>query len=557
MSSAKNGGTVGKGAIILLLSSVIVKLIGAFFKIPLASDKVLGDLGFGYFSVAYDIFTPIYTVATAGFPVAISKILSNLAAKESDIAVKPMFFAARRLLFTSGIIFSALFALVVLIFTWASDGDGYSLYPVLAVAPSVLFCFAASAYRGYYEGVGSMGRVAASNVIEALGKLILGLGFAYVTVKVTQSFALAATAAISGVAVGSLLAAVYLHLIFKYRQKNNCRTGNVLCTHTVKALSAVFLPIALASLSGCIVSLIDALTVRSLLFSLFKSSPGVLKDSYSQLVAEMGMAVTDSEIATALYGIRSKAYTLVNLVPTFTVAIGISAIPILSQLFAKGDKSNLIKNINSVLKLISVIAFPAGVGMLCMSNRIMYLLYGVDASAEIGGGILRIYSAAVIFAGFTLPVGCALQAVGRQRTVLVNVIIGVGFKLAGNIILCSVPQINVYGAVYSTVICYGVMLALHLLALLRLTGSLPDKNSVLIKPFVAACLCGIAAYSVAKLSDSSVVTALAIIIAAVVYVVCLLLFNTFKDEEIADFPFGNQILRLKNKKKMKNFPKIR
>lgn len=549
MSSREKAATLHKGAAILLLASVAVKLIGAFFKIPLASDKILGDLGFGYFSVAYDIFTPIYTVATAGFPVAISKMLSDLAAKENDTDVNPTFFAARRLLFTSGIILSALFALAVLVLTWVTDSEGYSLYPVLAVAPSVLFCFVASSYRGYYEGIGSMGRVAVSNVIEALGKLILGLGLAYVTVKITENFALAAATAISGVAVGSLLSAVYLHLVFKYRQKKTCRSGNKLSSHTVKTLSAVFLPIALASLSGCIVSLIDALTVRNLLSSLFESSPVILNDSYSQLVSEMGMSVTHSETATALYGIRSKAYTLVNLVPTFTVAIGISAIPILSQLFAKNDKPKLIKNINSVLKLTSVIAFPAGVGIFCMSNRIMYLLYGMDASAVIGGEILRIYSAAVIFAGFTLPLGCILQAIGKHRTVLVNVVIGVGFKLAGNIILCSVPGINIYGAVYSTVICYGVMLLLHTLALLRLTGPLPDKACVLIKPFASACLCGIAAYCVAKLDETSLITAFAILTAAVVYAICLLAFNTFDDEEIADFPLRRRFCALKIRKK--------
>ena len=57
-------------SLILLVSTVLVKIIGAAFKIPLATNTFLGDLGFGYFSVAYDLFTPFYTLAVSGLPSA-------------------------------------------------------------------------------------------------------------------------------------------------------------------------------------------------------------------------------------------------------------------------------------------------------------------------------------------------------------------------------------------------------------------------------------------------------------------------------------------------------
>ena len=47
------------GTAVLLVSAVLVKLIGALFKIPLSSAHCLGDEGFGYFSSAYDLFSPI------------------------------------------------------------------------------------------------------------------------------------------------------------------------------------------------------------------------------------------------------------------------------------------------------------------------------------------------------------------------------------------------------------------------------------------------------------------------------------------------------------------
>ena len=67
----KKQSNIQNGAAILLLTAVITKVIGALFKIPLASAACLGDIGFGYFSSAYDLFSPIYSLAVAGLPVTL------------------------------------------------------------------------------------------------------------------------------------------------------------------------------------------------------------------------------------------------------------------------------------------------------------------------------------------------------------------------------------------------------------------------------------------------------------------------------------------------------
>ena len=70
----KSKGTQGfiKGALVLGIANFIVKIIGALFKVPLIN--LIGDDGSGYFNVAYQIYTFMFIIATAGFPVAISKI---------------------------------------------------------------------------------------------------------------------------------------------------------------------------------------------------------------------------------------------------------------------------------------------------------------------------------------------------------------------------------------------------------------------------------------------------------------------------------------------------
>ena len=63
------------GAAVLALSTAVVKIIGACYKIPLGN--LIGDAGFGYFTTAYDIYSVLLMVATTGLPVAMSRMISE------------------------------------------------------------------------------------------------------------------------------------------------------------------------------------------------------------------------------------------------------------------------------------------------------------------------------------------------------------------------------------------------------------------------------------------------------------------------------------------------
>lgn len=64
-----------EGALILGVSGVVTRLIGAFFKIPLGN--LLGGSGMGAFTVAYQIYSALFLLSTAGLPVAISKMVAE------------------------------------------------------------------------------------------------------------------------------------------------------------------------------------------------------------------------------------------------------------------------------------------------------------------------------------------------------------------------------------------------------------------------------------------------------------------------------------------------
>ena len=63
------------GAAILAAAVAVVKIIGAFYKLPL--NMAIGAEGYSYFTTAYDIYAVMLLISTAGLPVAVSRMISQ------------------------------------------------------------------------------------------------------------------------------------------------------------------------------------------------------------------------------------------------------------------------------------------------------------------------------------------------------------------------------------------------------------------------------------------------------------------------------------------------
>ena len=539
-----------RGALLLLCSAVIVKLIGALFKIPLSSKYCLGDLGFGYFSSAYDLFTPFYALAMAGLPVAVSKTVSEYLAKGRYGEVRQMLKVSRRVYLAAGLICFLCLSAIIYPFSKLTDSTGAGIYSLFAMTPSVVFCCLMSSYRGYYQGLNNMLPTAVSELLEALCKLVLGFGFGFFTVKITGDVAFGAAAAILGITVGTAVSTFYLKLY--YRIKGDGISPDKLSGSPIlggrsaaKALILIAVPVALASLAGNIALIIDALTVRRQLSALDEGSFNIIREMYAYSVADYNktavLPITNGQLSALLYGIRGKAYTLFNLVPTLTTVIGVSAVPVIAGLNAEKDYKALNRNLNSALKLVSLISLPAGIGLFVASDRIMELLYDSAASVEIGAPLLKIFGIAAVFAGIAIPLTGILQAMGKQKTALINIGAGAAVKLIIGMLTVAVPEINVNGAALGTLACYAVIFVLHTAVLLKSQEVTLDIKTVFLKPLVAALLCGVAAQMVLYIGNSFFITTLAILAAVLVYMICLILLKTLAEEDLMSLPQSERL----------------
>ena len=122
-----------EGAAVLVIAHLVVKVIGACFKIPLAN--VLQETGMAYFNRAYSLYAAIFVMATAGLPVAVSKMVAESITKQNFAESKKILRAAIWLLTIIGIIGTGILFFGARLFADAVNSPG-SYLSIVAISVS-------------------------------------------------------------------------------------------------------------------------------------------------------------------------------------------------------------------------------------------------------------------------------------------------------------------------------------------------------------------------------------------------------------------------------------
>lgn len=205
------------GAAILALGVIIMKILGALYKIPLSN--ILRDAGYGYFNAAYSIYFVMLTISSAGLPVALSRIISERGGDENQ-ALRSKIFKVSLISFTAiGIVLASFACLIPDTLARVLLTKPESARSIEALAPSILFVCMLSAFRGYIQGHSDMKPTTWSQIIEVLAKVIVGLILAKLILSKTGDVALAAAGAMFGVSAGSLASLIYIIFAYFRRKK--------------------------------------------------------------------------------------------------------------------------------------------------------------------------------------------------------------------------------------------------------------------------------------------------------------------------------------------------
>ena len=515
--TAKSERAFMSGVLTLTVSTVIVKIIGLAYKIPLLS--VLGTDGMGYFNTAYEIFALLCGVSTSGMPIAVSMLVSSAYESGNSARARGIFKTSSALLLTKGVLFSASLALLARPIA-RSVGNSEAYLALLAISPALLFTCISGAIRGYFQGRRMMLPTAVSQLTEALGKLIIGVTFAIFAIRMGFGVASAAAFAVLGVSVGSLMSAVYL-VIKKRIDREALPTPKERSQKTGKyffELLRISLPItACSALTGSTRIIDMALIMRRL----------------------QDIGVT-SAASNRIYGAYTTlALPIFGLVPAFVPPITESLIPRLSAAVETNNKLEERYAVSGAARLTVFLAMPASMGLALYSRDIIALLFGREAEAlEIASPLLSMLGASVLFSCLVTATNAMLQSYRRVVLPMISLGAGAVVKAVSAYFLIGNPEIGVMGAPISTLLCNVTVLSINLCFI---TSCVSGKTGILMqlpKPFFASVISMLASYAVYiplknTLAGSSVAFIGAFCIAILVYVVLCFWFGVINKNDIS------------------------
>ena len=517
------------GAAVLAMATAIVKLLGAFYKIPL--NLLIGDEGFGYFNTAYDIYSVLLMISTTGLPVAMSRMISEAKTLGQTRQIRQIYRTSLLVFLTIGVVgFVGMAGLCKQLAALMSQEQSW--FAILCLSPAVLFICLIAAERGFFQGQSNMVPTSVSQIFEAVCKLVLGLGAAYALKELTNDMSYAAGGAILGVTIGTVVSTLYLTHKRKRaaaEMEEECLDPTVYSTkHTAKTLLSIAIPITLGAAGLQIITTIDTAVYMA------------------RLKGAAGMADT----ADGLKGIYNFAQTIFNLPCAFITPLTISVIPaVTEQLTLRRHRSaNMVSE--SATRVMSLIAMPCSIGLAVLAEPIMALLGRyTEQRLETATLLMSILAFCVFFNSFVLVMNAILQAHGFVYIPVVFMIVGGIIKVIVNFILVGNPKINIVGAPIGTLICYVVITCLGLFAIRRVLRHPPRLVQNLLKPAVASILMGVVAFGVNRLClalDLPLVlrTAASIGLAAIFYVFLVLVLKIITRDDCRLLPKGDKIAKL-------------
>ena len=531
------------GAAILAVGILVVKLIGMFYKIPLLN--IIGEQGSADFNNAYNIYSVLLTISTAGLPVAVSKLVSEADALGRRNQVRRTFRLALALFLILGV-------LSFLVMFFGSEqlaglmNDSMAAPGIRALAPAVICVGCLSAFRGYAQGHGSMTPTAVSQIIEALCKLTVGLGLAYWLVGHGADASHAAAGAITGVTVGTIVALAYMLMNFLITRSQEPQLADDRPDEPstiLKHLLMIAVPITISSSMVGIVTVIDTSLVqgqlqRALLenqdtwtlyqdfvdFTSLKEALSAwqaalpdgsavsmsLLDQYAaqaEALRDQQSALTDLQsaslelhaalenISRTLYGNYSGALNIYNLPTSLMAAVTAAVIPAVSGALARRDRRGAGRITGSALRISALAACPMAVGLFVLGEPIMALIFP-NLNPQLAGPLLSTLGLATLFVCMMLVCNSILQAHGFVSLPVIIMVAGGVVKIITNYNVVIQPTIGIYGAPMGNILCFALCMTLDLVVMSRVIPRRPKYIQVFAKPLAASALMGLGAWAV-------------------------------------------------------------
>jgi len=510
------------GAVILAISGIVCKILGAVYKIPLAN--ILGSQGIGLYYLVFPIYVFLLSFISSSFTVSISRRVSRFVAREDNYGAYMTLKSALILL----VILGSLGCVMLVSFAYLIanlQGESGAVWCYIAIAPSLIAVGISSVFKGYFHGLQNMIPTAISQVLEQVVKLSVGFSLALMLCKNGVLYGtLGALLGVSFAEIAITLFFVIYFFVFKKRHKNlfdfdkEKRLTKKVILKEMKTIFFEAIPFTLNSVIMPLSLVIDSFLIVNILKSM----------SF------------EGDFATSLLGINSGVInTLVGLPSTLSTSLCLTLVPFITFSLAKNDFEDISSKSVLAIKLCFIISIPCVLVFLFFAPQVLKVLYSssFSSSSELAfaSAMLTVASINVFYLAFLQLSTALLQAIGKSYIPVVTLFVSILLKLICEVALILNLNINIVGAVLSNAVCYFVSCFINLYFFKRYIELRFSFFQNFFCPFVSSALMCLIIFLLLNIFQLGLGSALSILLSfaggAIFYVLSLFAVKVFTIED--------------------------
>ncbi|WP_404455673.1 polysaccharide biosynthesis protein [Virgibacillus necropolis] len=425
--------TFVKSTLILSLATLLSKILGSIFRIPL--QNIAGDEVLGIFSLVYPVYMVALILSVAGIPIAISKLIAEARSNDEHANIKEIYITASILAILFGIIsFSLIYSFSSSIAA-ALGGPGTRL-ALIVVAATLLVAPYMAVYRGFFQGFEDMRPTAISQVIEQFIRVGLILLVAYYLVSKGFSNNVVAGGVMIGSVAGALVSLLYLRLKYNRSPLKLSPVDNFSYQRFIiwsKKILKVSVPIAIGTITMALLNFVDSFTIPYGLES----------------------AGFETSNINYLYGIYGRGLSLVQIATVLATSIVLPLIPLITTKLTERKYSETQEVIEKTHRITHLTSWPAAMGLLALTLPLNLALF----TNQEGSLTLAILGFSSVFTSLTVLGTGILQGMNLANKAAIIIVVGVVLKTFFNIYLINLFGLN--GAALSTLFVYIILFCIN------------------------------------------------------------------------------------------------
>lgn len=543
-----SGTDILKGSAVLGCASIISKIIGVVYRIPLTN--ILGDIGVATYASAYQIYVLLLAISSVGIPSAIARLVSECISLEA--------YTDARRVYKIAMVYMGILSGLLGIGLWiGSDIIAYSMnnrselaLPLKALAPTVFIVSIVAVMRGYYQGLNNMLPTAISQIVEQGFNGLFSVVFAFYLVQYGVNVAASGSAV--GTGVGALAGLIVLLIIGRrirnkdYNIKRLGTSSTKIYSKDIEILKKILKTVIPITLTTSIFSLMTIIDNYLLVYQLPHAIEYLtINNKLSQIPVTSADTMDIKLIVDSLIGqFLNKYIPLINIPVSAILIIATATIPAIASSMVTHNIRDIQHKTNKLLRLGMLIALPSSVGLMVLSRPIINVLY---PNAPDGSQLLMYGSMGIIFITIAQLTTSILQGMGKQIISSVHAIIACLVKLICDIILLQIPSINIYAVVHSTTICYLCFALLNVIYLKKTLKIEIDWRDIGLKPLLSTGVMGGIVYIIysflSNLTNDIIALSISIMSGVISYMISGFLSRTFTAQDISYIPYSKKIIK--------------